>query len=209
MLHYFPNYDRITPETHVRVSELPLMEELRSLRLVFKQMFFGLTNVCLQDYTLRSLSPSCPLSLSPYLSIPPPSFPPSLSSISLPLPPSLPPSLLPPSLSFSLCVYHLPLYIFTHITHVPRQLHLNQLIRTSGVVTTTTNILPQLSMIKYDCLRCGFILGPFYQRQDQETRPGTCPECQASGPFEINMEQVHVYVHRVLSGDFILRGKHG
>ena len=57
-------------------------------------------------------------------------------------------------------------------------------------MTTTTNILPQLSMIKYDCLGCGFILGPFYQRQDQETRPGTCPECQASGPFEINMEQV-------------------
>ena len=73
-----------------------------------------------------------------------------------------------------------------------RQLHLNQLIRTSGVVTTTTNILPQLSMIKYDCLGCGFILGPFYQRQDHETRPGTCPECQASGPFEINMELVRI-----------------
>ena len=72
-----------------------------------------------------------------------------------------------------------------------RQLHLNQLIRTSGVVTTTTNILPQLSMIKYDCLQCGFILGPFYQRQDQEARPGTCPECQSNGPFEINMEQVY------------------
>lgn len=71
-----------------------------------------------------------------------------------------------------------------------RQLHLNQLIRTNGVVTRTTGILPQLSMIKYDCLKCGFLLGPFYQRQDQEVRPGTCPECQSSGPFEINMEKV-------------------
>ena len=32
VLHYFPNYDRISQEIHVRVSELPLMEELRSLR---------------------------------------------------------------------------------------------------------------------------------------------------------------------------------
>ena len=84
-----------------------------------------------------------------------------------------------------LCLYLLDAHCSLH-----RQLHLNQLIRTCGVVTTTTNVLPQLSMIKYDCLGCGFILGPFYQRQDQEARPGTCPECQASGPFEINMEQV-------------------
>ena len=69
---------------------------------------------------------------------------------------------------------------------------MNQLIRTSGVVTSSTGILPQLNMIKYDCLRCSFILGPFYQRQDQEVKPGTCPECQANGPFEINMEQVTV-----------------
>ena len=83
-----------------------------------------------------------------------------------------------------------------------RQLHLNQLIRTNGVVTRTTGILPQLNMIKYDCLRCGYLLGPFYQRQDQEVRPGTCPECQASGPFEINMEKVGVAMGgaRVLPG---------
>lgn len=73
-----------------------------------------------------------------------------------------------------------------------RQLHLNQLIRTSGVVTASTGILPQLNVLKYDCLKCGFILGPFYQKQDQEVKPGTCPECQASGPFEINMEQVSI-----------------
>ena len=47
-------------------------------------------------------------------------------------------------------------------------------------------------MIKYDCLKCGFLLGPFYQRQDQEVKPGTCPECQSTGPFEINMEKVGV-----------------
>lgn len=70
-----------------------------------------------------------------------------------------------------------------------RQLHLNQLIRTSGVVTCTTGVLPQLSVIKYDCSKCGYILGPFYQSQNQEVKPGSCPECQSIGPFEINMEQ--------------------
>jgi len=57
-------------------------------------------------------------------------------------------------------------------------------------VTTTTGILPQLSMIKYDCAKCGYVLGPFFQSQNQEVKPGSCPECQSIGPFEINMEEV-------------------
>lgn len=71
-----------------------------------------------------------------------------------------------------------------------RQLHLNQLIRTSGVVTSCTGVLPQLSMVKYNCTKCRFILGPFFQSQNQEVKPGSCPECQSLGPFEINMEEV-------------------
>ncbi|MBN3290883.1 MCM2 factor, partial [Polypterus senegalus] len=70
-----------------------------------------------------------------------------------------------------------------------RQLHLNQLIRTSGVVTSCTGVLPQLSMVKYNCNKCSFILGPFFQSQNQEVKPGSCPECQSVGPFEINMEE--------------------
>ena len=87
-----------------------------------------------------------------------------------------------------------------------RQLHLNQLIRTSGVVSGSSGVLPQLSMIKYDCVKCGYVIGPFYQGQNEETKVGTCPECQSqgevsstgsfaylilsfSGPFEINQEQ--------------------
>ncbi|RMX61533.1 hypothetical protein pdam_00013734 [Pocillopora damicornis] len=101
VLAMFPNYDRITSDIHVRISDLPLMEELRSLR----------------------------------------------------------------------------------------QLHVNQLIRTCGVVTSSTGILPQLSMVKYDCQKCSFILGPFYQSANQEVKPGSCPECQSRGPFEINMDQ--------------------
>ena len=80
--------------------------------------------------------------------------------------------------------------IFTIKFCICRQLHLNQLIRTSGVITSCTGVLPQLSVIKYDCNKCNYILGPFYQTQSQEVKPGSCPECQSTGPFEINMEQV-------------------
>ncbi|CAG5132379.1 unnamed protein product [Candidula unifasciata] len=97
----YPNYERITRTIHVRIADLPLIEEIRSLR----------------------------------------------------------------------------------------QLHLNQLIRTNGVVTSVTGVLPQLSVIRYDCNKCSFVLGPFYQTQNTEIKPGSCPECQSQGPFEINMEQ--------------------
>ncbi|XP_059475525.1 DNA replication licensing factor Mcm2 [Neocloeon triangulifer] len=70
-----------------------------------------------------------------------------------------------------------------------RKLHLNQLVRTKGIVTATTGVLPQLSAIKFDCNKCGFVLGPFMQRQNNEVKPGSCPECQSSGPFMVNMEQ--------------------
>merc|ERR1719216_218207 len=79
VLSMFPRYELIAKEIHVRITELPLVEELRSLR----------------------------------------------------------------------------------------QLHLNQLIRTGGVVTASTGVLPQLSLIKYDCNKCNYVLGPFTQAQFQ------------------------------------------
>ena len=87
--------------------------------------------------------------------------------------------------------------IHVRVSHLPlmeeirslRQLHLNQLIRTSGVVTSSTSILPQLSLVKYDCVKCGCLIGPFTQNQFQEVRPSICPDCQSNGPFEVNMEE--------------------
>lgn len=58
------------------------------------------------------------------------------------------------------------------------------------MVTSSTGVLPQLNMVKYDCGKCNFVLGPFQQGQNEEIKPGVCPECQSRGPFEINMEQV-------------------
>lgn len=70
-----------------------------------------------------------------------------------------------------------------------RQTHLNQLVRTQGVINSCTSIIPQLSLVKYDCLKCSYVLGPFVQQQDTEIKPGTCPGCQSIGPFAINMEE--------------------
>lgn len=95
VLQIFPSYERVATEIHVRISDLPLIEELRTFR----------------------------------------------------------------------------------------KLHLNQLVRTVGVITATTGVLPQLSVVKYDCNRCGYILGPFVQSQNSEVKPGSCPECQSAGPF--------------------------
>ncbi|CAJ0604555.1 unnamed protein product [Cylicocyclus nassatus] len=97
---------------------------------------------------------------------------------------------------------HYPYYgrvcaeIKVRISHLPveedirmlRQIHLNMLIKTSGVVTVATGILPQLSVVKYDCVACGYILGPFIQRDDEEVKPTICPSCQGRGPFELNVE---------------------
>jgi DNA replication licensing factor MCM2 len=71
-----------------------------------------------------------------------------------------------------------------------RQNHLNTLIKSTGVVTVTTGILPQLAMAKYNCEACSYVIGPFYQRQDEESKPTTCPSCQSRGPFKLNVEEV-------------------
>ncbi|KAI0988504.1 hypothetical protein GJ496_010739 [Pomphorhynchus laevis] len=70
-----------------------------------------------------------------------------------------------------------------------RQLHLNQLIKTTGVITNSTGVFPQFSMAKFNCMKCGYVLGPFYQSQDRELKPGPCPECQSNGPFDLNMQE--------------------
>lgn len=79
--------------------------------------------------------------------------------------------------------------VLTEEIRALRQFHLNQMIRTQGVVNSATSIIPQLSLVKFDCLKCSYVLGPFVQQQDSEIKPGTCLNCQSIGPFAINMEQ--------------------
>eukprot|EP00898_Chlorokybus_atmophyticus_P007321 jgi/Chlat1/7590/Chrsp63S07075 len=70
-----------------------------------------------------------------------------------------------------------------------RHVHLDALIRVAGVVTRRTGVFPQLQQVKYDCVKCGFTLGPFFQQGDKEIKVGSCVACQSKGPFNLNVEQ--------------------
>lgn len=87
--------------------------------------------------------------------------------------------------------------IYVRITNLPvydqirniRQVHLNTMIRIGGVVTRRSGVFPQLQQVKYDCNKCGTVLGPFFQNSYSEVKVGSCPECQSRGPFTVNIEQ--------------------
>ncbi|KAI0694356.1 MCM2/3/5 family-domain-containing protein [Cytidiella melzeri] len=70
-----------------------------------------------------------------------------------------------------------------------RRTNLNNLVRVSGVVTRRTGVFPQLKYVKFDCRKCGAVLGPFYQDSTQEVRISYCPNCEGRGPFSVNSEQ--------------------
>ena len=62
-------------------------------------------------------------------------------------------------------------------------------LQVTGVVTRRTGVFPQLQQVKYDCGKCAFVLGPFFQTGTSEVRPNACPQCQSKGPFTVNVEQ--------------------
>ena len=68
-----------------------------------------------------------------------------------------------------------------------RQYHLNKLVRVSGVATRRTGVFPMLQLVKYDCVKCRYLLGPFAQADDGAAiKLGSCPQCQSKGPFAVN-----------------------
>ncbi|ODV83511.1 hypothetical protein CANARDRAFT_238120 [[Candida] arabinofermentans NRRL YB-2248] len=70
-----------------------------------------------------------------------------------------------------------------------REANLNSLIRVTGVVTRRTGVFPQLKYVKFDCLKCDTVLGPFFQDSNQEVKISFCTNCQSRGPFKINSEK--------------------
>ncbi|KAJ3310161.1 MCM DNA helicase complex subunit [Boothiomyces sp. JEL0838] len=70
-----------------------------------------------------------------------------------------------------------------------RQIHLNTLVRVTGVVTKRSAVYPQLRLVKYDCVKCGAVIGPFYQDSNREIRAQRCNNCQSKGPFNLNSEE--------------------
>ncbi|GAA5984728.1 hypothetical protein JCM10908_003476 [Rhodotorula pacifica] len=70
-----------------------------------------------------------------------------------------------------------------------RQSHLDALVRVSGVVTRRSGVFPQLKYVKFDCNKCGEVLGPFFQDAASEIRISFCSACNGKGPFTVNSEQ--------------------
>lgn len=67
--------------------------------------------------------------------------------------------------------------------------HLNVLVRVTGVVTRRTSVFPQIRASKYNCSKCGNLLGPYPQDSaNKEVMPAFCSECQSRGPFVLNAE---------------------
>ncbi|KAJ3865653.1 MCM-domain-containing protein [Lentinula novae-zelandiae] len=70
-----------------------------------------------------------------------------------------------------------------------RRSNLNNLVRVSGVVTRRSSVFPQLKYVKFDCKKCGAVLGPFYQDATKEVKVSYCANCESKGPFPVNSEQ--------------------
>merc|ERR1719474_1580621 len=99
-------------------------------------------------------------------------------------------------------------HIHVRITNLPltdelrdlRQLHLNSLVQVNGVVTRRTSVFPQLQMVRFDCIKCGYTTMSIAQNTgtgggggggsrgkfDNLIRPSSCPDCNGNGPFKLN-----------------------
>ena len=83
--------------------------------------------------------------------------------------------------------------VLVRITNLPvhdslrelREVHLNALIKVSGVVTRRTGVFPQLTVAYYNCKHCGALVGPKPVKDREEPRIPSCPDCQSAGPFEV------------------------
>ncbi|KAI0561571.1 DNA helicase [Gracilaria domingensis] len=70
-----------------------------------------------------------------------------------------------------------------------RHVHLNTLIKVSGVVTRRSSVFPHLRNVRLNCEKCHRVLTPPAMstlRPERSIR--ACPECESRGPFTINSE---------------------
>jgi len=87
-----------------------------------------------------------------------------------------------------------------------RRSNLNNLVRVSGVVTRRTGVFPQLKYVKFDCRKCGAVLGPFFQDASREVKVSYCANCESKGPFTVNSEQVRQHLlYPILVADLFRR----
>jgi len=75
-----------------------------------------------------------------------------------------------------------------------RQIHLDAFIQVKGVVTRRTSVFPQLNLVKWDCVSCGYVVGPFTVQSNcaktnlKDYQPKSCSQCQKK-VFRLNSNQ--------------------
>mmetsp|Transcript_24487 Transcript_24487/g.39794 ORF Transcript_24487/g.39794 Transcript_24487/m.39794 type:complete len:955 (+) Transcript_24487:185-3049(+) len=92
--------------------------------------------------------------------------------------------------------------VFVRINELPlqdslrdlRTIHLNALIKVSGIVTRRTQVLPLLKQVKYTCTDCTSLVGPFPPNAD----PGACGQCQGEHLKLCQEESVYCNYQRIL-----------
>lgn len=67
-----------------------------------------------------------------------------------------------------------------------RNSHLGRLVRVAGVVTRRSGVFPLYSIVKFSCLKCKCVFGPFVA---SSFKPTHCFECQSKGPFAVNTSE--------------------
>ena len=70
-----------------------------------------------------------------------------------------------------------------------RTSNLNDLVCVSGVVTRRMGVFPQVKYVKFDCRKCGAVLGPFYQDAAKAVKISCCANCESKGAFSANSER--------------------
>jgi len=75
-----------------------------------------------------------------------------------------------------------------------RQIHLDAFVQVKGVVTRRTSVFPQLNLVKWDCVSCGYVVGPFTVQSNsaktnlKDYQPKSCSQCQKK-VFRLNSNQ--------------------
>ncbi|KAK9464788.1 MCM2/3/5 family-domain-containing protein [Lipomyces arxii] len=70
-----------------------------------------------------------------------------------------------------------------------REVHLNTMVCVTGVVTRRTGVFPQLKYVKFNCTKCGNVLGPYFQESDVEVKISFCHICQTRSGFTVNTDK--------------------
>jgi DNA replication licensing factor MCM2 len=105
--------------------------------------------------------------------------------------------------AYQVVIYLFPEYgqvhseVHVRITDLPifdkirdlRQNQLNTLLRITGVVTRRSAVYPQMQSVKFNCAKCGLLMGPFMSNGDSDVKPKACLNCGSNGPFNINSQE--------------------